>query len=64
MQHQNQENNQQGKLITNKDIEHVSGGIGIIVTDDRTPIIEPVLPPRYITLAIGEDGGKLPDLLS
>ncbi|QJR81467.1 hypothetical protein CA267_012090 [Alteromonas pelagimontana] len=51
--------------LTDADTAAVAGGNisrHKLIDASLNPVIRPVEPPYYITLAIGEDGGKLPDL--
>ncbi|MCU7554516.1 hypothetical protein OCL06_07885 [Alteromonas sp. ASW11-19] len=51
--------------LTDMDPQHVSGGqIPFPLPGAPTMPLQPVTPPVYITLAIGEGGGDLPDMLS
>ncbi|CAD5249934.1 conserved hypothetical protein [Alteromonas sp. 38] len=61
-----QENTQNGSglhLETQELLQVTGGKSGVSAGADKDPI-RFVKPPVYITLAIGEDGGQLPDLLS
>ena len=63
-----QENTQKNTLngsglhLKNQELLQVTGGKSLVSAG--TDPIRIVKPPVYITLAIGEDGGQLPDLLS
>ncbi|WOI38010.1 hypothetical protein R1T43_02905 [Alteromonas sp. CI.11.F.A3] len=50
-------------LETQELLQVTGGKSGVSTVEDKTPI-RLIKPPVYITLAIGEDGGQLPDLLS
>ncbi len=56
--------------LSDNNIRAISGGssptLGVGIADNSPPTfnVTPVKEPIYITLAIGEDGGKLPDILS
>ncbi len=51
----------QPEKLNDDDVNNIDGGIA--PTPTYQDPIEPVNPPVYITLAIGEGGGDLPNLM-
>ncbi|MCW8091920.1 hypothetical protein [Alteromonas sp. ASW11-130] len=56
--------NQYPETLSSTEAQKVAGGATLTVPklSHQTLPIEPIAPPRYFTLAIGEGGGHLPDL--
>lgn len=50
--------------VTVNELPSIAAGKGNPPTQEATPPISQVKDPVYVTLAIGEGGGKLPDILS
>jgi hypothetical protein len=62
--HSNMQKNDTLQHINLVDLVQVNGGKSLVSIGAGEGPIRAVKPPMYITLAIGEDGGQLPDLLS
>lgn len=64
------QDNNSTQTLSDTQISAITGGstptIGVGIADVNPPTFSVIVPkePTYITLAIGEDGGKLPDPLS
>ena len=61
---QNQSSNTNFVTVTGSQLFDVSGGLRARLSES-VPVVGPTpKEPVYITMAIGEGGGKLPDILS
>lgn len=51
------------QLVMPNDLPTIAAGKGSTPAQQPIPPVSQVKDPVYVTLAIGEDGGKLPDIL-
>ncbi|WP_334021725.1 hypothetical protein [Alteromonas sp. S015] len=61
---QNQSSNTNFVTVTESQLFEVSGGICAPISKNMPRVDPTPKDPIYITMAIGEGGGKLPDILS
>jgi len=59
-----QKNTSIPQSVTSSDLPKIAAGKSSPEVNLPTPPVSGVKDPVYVTLAIGEDGGKLPDILS